>query len=998
MTTRNPRQPRRAIGTPQTPSLALAAAIAALLAGGVLSGCRSQPAATQPAAPTPSPSQTERPPITHTNLVLITVDALRADRMGCYGAQRTVTRNLDTLASGGVLFENCITASPLTAPSVASILTGTYPPGHGCRLNGQPLTLDNLTVTEVLKSAGYVTGAVTGSYLLAGQFGLPQGFDTYADVAAIAPPDVTENNPDWRQRWERPATEVSDLAVSFLNSSRDQKFFLFLHYADPAADYDPPARFRAQYESAYLGELAFVDEQIARVLIEIQRLGLEPHTLVVVVGCQGEGLGDHGESTHGYFLYDTTMRVPLIMRHPTKLPVGKRVADLVRTVDIAPTLLELLALGTLADADGASLVSLVRSQPESQPRLAYGETLAPYFVLGYAPLWMLREGSLKYIHAPEPELYDLAADPREQHNLAREQPQRVAVFRRRLEEMLAAKGPFRFAPIDVLSPDDRERLALLDALPRDLHGPGTITSETEMLRQSGPDPKTRAEAIAAREDAARAMSRGDAREAETHLRRLISVEPTAYAYNALSVALLRQQRPDDAIDALQEGIEKLPDAVALRVVLARLLEGAGRSEEARAQLEEIVRRDPQAAAIHAELAALAASAGDWKTAIQHYRRALDVEPEALGPADSPILRALRHIDRAAVARAFAEALVRAGQYEEALTQYNKLLSANPDDSALELAVAMLYQQQGRWDDARKHLEQAARLDPTSAQPLYRLALIDARDDLDLAIAHLRDALQRDPEHRDSRLLLGQLLVVQRKFDEGYAEYEKLHRKYPEDTSVLHRMANVRALQGRPEDARRLYEQVLAMRPDDAPAHWKLGNILLNLGDEEGALQHYRQAAELAPTRFEPIYSLARLLARRGDHQAARNRFEDALMLQPDSIVALNSLAWLLATSPDPQVRSGQRAVELARQALDRAGSETPELLDTLAAAYAEAGLFDDAIDTAQRALQLARATPGREALAAEIEQRLDLYRRHQPYHAPPAVPQTQPATTQPAAP
>ena len=380
-------------------------------------------------------------------VVIVTLDTTRADRLSTYGFMGVEMPHLERLAAEGVQFETALAVAPLTLPSHASIFTGLFPPRHGVRDNAdRPLASSHLTLAEVLRGRGFRTGAFVGSVVLQADRGLAQGFDTYGDVPVVAGPPLASR--------QRPGAQVMDQALAWLESNAAAPFLLWAHLYDPHAPYDPPAPYRDAHLDPYVGELAYVDAQLGRLLAALDRLHLTDRTLLVVVGDHGEGLGDHGEPTHGQTLYDSVLRIPLIIRAPAVAP--RRVDAVVRQVDLMPTLLDLVGLPSVA-TDGVSLRGALGGAPLQLE--AYAESLYTTR-LGLAPRHALRDGRFKLIDGPSTELYDLERDPFEQHNIAPERRRVSELMRARLTELSGPTGlaAFERAPI---SRELRERLMAL---------------------------------------------------------------------------------------------------------------------------------------------------------------------------------------------------------------------------------------------------------------------------------------------------------------------------------------------------------------------------------------------------------------------------------------------------------------------------------------------------------------------------------------------------------
>ncbi|MBI2834383.1 MAG: sulfatase [Acidobacteria bacterium] len=336
------------------------------------------------------------------NLLLVTIDTLRADRVGCYGDGQASTATLDALAAEGWKFDPVLTPVPITLPAHATLLTGEEPPGHGLRSNGAfTLLPDQETLAERLKAEGYETAAFVGAFPLDRRFGLAQGFDVYGDR--------TEESPGGFHFRERRAEAVIDSAVRWLAGARRLPLFMWVHLYDPHDPYDPPPAFRERFASdLYRAEIAYTDAALARLFDHVRRAGLWDDTVLIAASDHGEGLGDHGEETHGLFIYESTTRVPLIV----KPAGGARLRAAPWQVDRLSGVMA-LALQLTGVRDAPARTRLPKMPP-------YLESLAPELDYNWAPLFALREERWKYIDAPIAELYDLSSDPRETRNLAAE--------------------------------------------------------------------------------------------------------------------------------------------------------------------------------------------------------------------------------------------------------------------------------------------------------------------------------------------------------------------------------------------------------------------------------------------------------------------------------------------------------------------------------------------------------------------------------------------------
>ncbi len=512
------------------------------------------------------------------NVLLITLDTTRSDRIGCYGYAAAQTPVLDKLAADGVRCADAICPVPMTLPAHASILTGQYPPRLGVRDNGvYRLAAEHETLAEQLAAQGYASAAFIAAFVMERRYGLDQGFQTYAD--AFQPERADQLNP------QRPANQVVDETLAWFDAperaAAAAPFFAWVHLFDPHTPYAPPEPLRSRFANRpYDGELAFVDQQIGRLLDGLRVRHKLERTLVVVVGDHGEGLGDHGESTHSLLIYESTMSVPLIFYAPQLLRRTGVVADrVVSTVDVAPTILDLLGIPVPAGLDG---VSLLRSAPRD--RLLYMETLATRLNHGWSPLHGLRRERLKYIEAPTPELYDLAADPRETRNLVVDRPEEARELARALAGWMESFPGSGAAPTLELDAQARRQLEALGYV-----GGGAATTSGPL-----PDPK---EMIARSDEHMRRASElltSNPAEAIRLVKDLLANSPNdAGLWSMLSAAQAQLNQLDDAIAARLRTLELQPNDPTGWVLLAKMQEANGDREGSRVSLAEAERLDPQ---------------------------------------------------------------------------------------------------------------------------------------------------------------------------------------------------------------------------------------------------------------------------------------------------------------------------------------------------------------------------------------------------------------------
>jgi arylsulfatase A-like enzyme len=425
------------------------------------------------------------------NVILITLDTLRSDRLSCYGSAVVDTPNIDGFAAEGVLFSNAASTVPFTLPAHSSILTGLYPPGHGVRENvGYTLDPSIPTLAEVMSEGGWSTAGFVSAFVLDGRWGIDQGFDHYFDDFNLA--DFETANLSSVQR--SGDVTVAE-AVRWLDERpQNTPFFLWLHLYDPHDPYDPPEPFKSQFPGRpYDGEVAYTDSLIGEFRRALEERGLLSSSLVILTADHGEGLGDHDEAMHGFFVYDTTIHVSLIVRPPTATDGGRAVDSAVSHVDIFPTVLDAVGLSAPKRVHGQSLLPLIVGDDFIPDRGVYSESLYPLLHYGWAPLRAFRTDSRKLISAPRPEVFDVITDPREERDLSLDQPGLTEELENRLADLRAEIE--RDAPATGAAPDlDAETLAQLQALGY-AAGQGGVGASRRRRIVPGPTPRTRSGSI-----------------------------------------------------------------------------------------------------------------------------------------------------------------------------------------------------------------------------------------------------------------------------------------------------------------------------------------------------------------------------------------------------------------------------------------------------------------------------------------------------------------------
>jgi choline-sulfatase len=546
-------------------------------------------------------SSAPAPKVTARNLVLITIDTLRADHVGAYGNARARTSVLDGLAGSGVLFEHAYAAAPITLPSHATMLTGRYPPGHGARDNGLRVSSGISTLATELHARRFATAAFVAAFPLDHQFGLNQGFDVYSDHL----PRGADGHP----ANERPAADVVNEAIAWLQQNSERQFFLWVHLFEPHAPYGDAASARPVLDR-YDDEIATADREAGRL---ISALGpARASTLIVAAGDHGEAFGEHGEYAHSIFVYDTTLRVPLLMSGPG-VPVGLRVSDSVTLADIAPTVMR--ALGApMKDVDGIDVSPVFSRQPLPEREL-YAESFAPLVEFGWAPLRAVRSGTWKAIAAPQPELFDVVHDPGEQANVVAAQ---ASVARSLLARVDHYSSDRVSADGSSVAGDAAERLRALG------YSAGN-NQQSAVSNRSRPDPKDRRE-LAAR---IAQVTSGELTGAAllTALEGIVREDPrNGQAQLRLGYARLAAGDCAHAEPAFHAAAAAGLPTADVYLGLATCLGQRGDLAGAERALAEARRIEPDNPSVIANVGLLQAAKGDLAGAIQSFTRALGLDP------------------------------------------------------------------------------------------------------------------------------------------------------------------------------------------------------------------------------------------------------------------------------------------------------------------------------------------------------------------------------------
>ena len=632
------------------------------------------------------------------NLLLISIDTLRPDHLGSYGYAPAQTPNIDSLAARGVRFTDAVTVSPLTLPAHTSLLTGTFPAYHGVQDNGGfYLNTKAVTLAKTLRDAGYRTGAFVGAFVLDSRWGLNQGFDYYFDHF-----DVTTAPEGGMDRVQRRGNEVADQALEWLSSDEERPFLAWVHLYDPHAAYEAPQSFASRFPptsvGAYDAEIAFADAQVGRLIDRLSRDGRLDHTLVVIVGDHGESLGEHGEEQHGFFLYDATLRIPLILFGGGLTAHVAR--DQVRIVDVMPTVLDLMGLPIPPVVQGLSLRPV--TDGKRLELLAFSETWYPRYHYGWSELIAVSDGRYKFILAPRRELYDTQADPGETTDLSLANSSRADAMEGALRRMQArVTGTTTFRAPQKIGADAEERLRALG-----------YTSGGSGSRSVADGP------------------RGDPKDK-------ISL------YSSLKLA------GDDALDKnVTAAIAKVQHVLAVddhvveaHAMLGNLYRKVGRYHEAAEAYHAALVLDPDNEAALLDLALADRELGQLDEARRSFARVAALDPRSgrgqFGLADLAMQR---------------------GEFDQALSILTDALALNVERPAFLVKLGECKIALKRYDEAETHLREALDLSVGIARAHYDLGLIaEARQQTDVAMGEYETEIRHNPATFSASFNLGRLL-------------------------------------------------------------------------------------------------------------------------------------------------------------------------------------------------------------------------------------------------
>ena len=764
------------------------------------------------------------------NVLLISIDTCRADYLSCYGYKKKTTPNIDALAAKGILFENTVSPVPITLPAHSTMLTGTIPPYHGVHDNSDyQLSESNITLAEILKDAGFTTGAAISASVLNSRFGLSQGFETYSDHIE-----------DMRQEGgfdERTGGETNRFAIDWLEKNKNKKFFFFLHYYDPHASYLPPEPFASEFApNRYAGEIAYTDYCIGEVLNKLKELDLYDSTLIIITADHGEMLGEHGESTHCYFIYQSAIKVPLIFKLPGRNSPA-RIGPIAGLVDIVPTVCGLLNIETPKHIQGKDLTGSFKADDSSQDRGMYCESMQATKYNANSLLGIVID-RFKYIQTTRPELYDLIKDPAEADNLIEEQPRHAKIMKDKLAQIL--EQSIRMDTSDSkadMGSDMRRSLESLGYV-------GTAVVEDFSFNQTKDDPKDVLEYHNLVTECYTFIPKGKYDQARITAEKLIQLRPDCYiGYEKLAKIAEEQKNYPQACIYYENALKLKPDNIDMHNGLGIMLHKQGKYDEAMA----------------------------------HYLKAIEIKPNYPEALDN-------------LGIVFYEQ----GKTDQAIDYFRKALQVDPDYSKAYYNLANIFKEQGNASQAIKYYRIALEKNPDYPEAHNNLAtVLKAEGRLAEALEHYRQALKIAPDSAEANCNLGIELQNQGKYSQAIQYYRRALASNPDHPETLNNLGKAFLALGQTDQAIDYFRRTLRVAPEHTIAHCNLGAVLKAKGKTEEAVLHYQKALQIDPNFYDVYYNLGNLRAQQGRLDEAAGHYLSALKIKPDFTKAQHNLSAVL---------------------------------------------------------------------------------------------------------
>lgn len=823
------------------------------------------------------------------SVVMVTLDTTRADRFGCYGSTAGLTPFIDGLADHGVLFEQAQSVAPVTLPSHTSMMTGLYPVNHGVRNNGMFVLGDDFeTLAEVFQKNGYATGAFVSAQVLSARYGLDQGFDVYDD-------DLSQSRRAGQSVVpSRRGNVTLDAAKRWLATvPGDKPVFLWLHLYDPHAPYEPPGSFLTRFpHDPYGGEIAFADSLVADLVGTLSESGRLDDTVLTVLADHGEGLGEHGEATHGFLIHQATIHVPWILTTPeTSDPI--RVADPVTTTDLSPLLTALVGLEPPNEDRIDGRLPFGGSNGTDTSRPLYFETMLPMYQYGWSELRGVRVGKWELHSATRKELFDMEADPRQLTDLAESEPLELETTSKLLEEFVEEDTNLNTEAALELPPAEREALEALGYI-----------ANTSPVRRDPPDPRDLVKAHVQVEHAQDQMAAGE--------------------YEA-------------ALASIDVMLERDPENLAALSLKGKIYFAMGDLDRAEETFRRCLELDPANSDVVVGLCRIESMRGEHERVIELAQIGRETR-SPFGMFDAIEARALLALGRQDEADALlASALEDAPDDPDLLSVYAERLVAQGDTAAAEAALTRavvkspfhqrarrllgeLLRSSGRPQDAVEVYQQMLRIQPDDAETHFAIGSLMLETDPNAALPYLEEACRLAPSRVFFLTSLGIAYLKAGRMNEAEATIRRAIALSPDDPGIVNNLGIILVQTGRVGDAIRELDALLERHPEFAPARNNLAIALSESGDAVRAEREVRRAIEIDPDYLDAHLTLAAILEREGRFDEEYSELKRAFDLAPRRIDVRQRLAKAAA-------RAGRcdHTLELVGAALESPGLMAPDL-------------------------------------------------------------------------
>jgi arylsulfatase A-like enzyme/Flp pilus assembly protein TadD len=777
------------------------------------------------------------------NLLFITLDTTRADRIGAYGHGGAQTPNLDRLAANGVTFEHCYSVVPVTLPAHSSLFTGRYPLGHGVRDNGAFLLADQeTTLAEKMKELqdGYQTFAVIAAFVLMSKFGLNQGFDRYDD-SLNAGQLIT--NFDSEINAEQVYGKFKNWFDNFnnfdnINKGENKPFFAWVHFYDPHVPYAPPepykSRFGEDIEGRYDGELAYTDVYVGKILDDLETAGKLEQTLVVIVGDHGEAFGEHHEFGHAIFCYQENLTVPLIFYNPAILEKGLRVAQRVSIVDIMPTILEMYGLDIPAHVQGHSFVNLLAGETEEKERTFYVESMHGKEEMGWAPLTGIIDGQYKYISLPEPELYDLSTDTKEKENLFRKKNYQAKQLDKKLMRLVKT---YSTAPAGAkneagsqrqLSAGDKQHLQSLGYI-----SAFSGKADTNLDPKKGILLKNRLREIDHKIDT------NELDQAEADLEQMAREHSKTLLpqyFGSLNRIYKQRNQPDLVLENWKRAIAAFPKNDHFKINLAFEYFQANRPEEAEQAADDILKNNDKYTRAYILKGKIRENNDLPGEAVTFFEKAAALEPENVS-----------------LQAGLAKLLGKTGQFKQAGHICDRLLAnaAIAADFDIKGKIGAVLTEIRRDEDARKLLTSVTEAGKATHETWNYLGILEFRKKkFQQAEEAYRKSLEMDASAAQTYNNLGTLylsMFLEKKdvsfHPKAMAAFNKALELNPRLVSALNGRASAYKFANRIQDALKDWKQVLTIKPRYIDVYFNIGVTYLQINAKQEALNYLKQCKD-----------------------------------------------------------------------------------------------------------------------------------------------------------